>query len=177
MRGTFFNAGSSLSIGIFFSLMVTGLAATLPATLSGGLRLHGVPAAVATQVSMLPPVGTLFAAFLGYNPIAALLTPSGVLARLPQPDAAALTGHTFFPRLISGPFHHGLVVVFPRRCHHDGGGRRGLGVHRWPPAPTARRSEPPKNAAPPAADDRPTGRRPVRAAARRGPSTFAEEAR
>jgi len=112
MRGTFFNAGSSLSIGVFFSLMVAGLAGTLPSTLSGGLRAHGVSAAVATQVGGLPPVGSLFAAFLGYNPIASLLGPTGELARVPASDAAALTGNTFFPQLISGPFHSGLVVVF-----------------------------------------------------------------
>jgi MFS family permease len=112
MRGTFFNAGSSLSIGVFFSLMIVGLANHLPATLDGGLRAHGVPADVAGQVAGLPPVGSLFAAFLGFNPIGALLGPSGVLKSLPVPDASTLTGTTFFPHLISGPFHDGLVVVF-----------------------------------------------------------------
>jgi MFS family permease len=111
MRGTFFNAGSSLSIGVFFSLMVAGLAATLPQTLTQGLQAHGVPAGVAAQVGQLPPVGSLFAAFLGYNPIAALLGPT-TLHALPAGQAAALTGKSFFPQLISGPFHDGLVVVF-----------------------------------------------------------------
>jgi MFS family permease len=112
MRGTFFNAGSSLSIGVFFSLMVVGLASTLPTTLTGGLEAHGVPAATAQQIGQLPPVGSLFAAFLGYNPIAELLGPTGTLAHLPSGQAATLTGTGFFPRLISGPFHDGLVVVF-----------------------------------------------------------------
>jgi len=79
MRGTFFNAGSSLSIGVFFSLMIVGLARGLPGALGGGLTSHGVPAGVAHQVAGLPPVGSLFAAFLGYNPVASLLGPSGVL--------------------------------------------------------------------------------------------------
>ena len=112
MRGTFFNAGSSLSIGVFFSLMIVGLAANLPTTLDGGLRAHGVPVAVAHGVAALPPVGSLFAAFLGYNPIASLLGPTGALGGLPPADAHTLTGTTFFPHLISGPFHDGLVVVF-----------------------------------------------------------------
>lgn len=112
VAGTLQNAGSSLSIGIFFSLMVAGLASTLPDTLKAGLLAHGVPAAAAQQVASLPPVGSLFAAFLGYNPIEALLGPSGVLAGLDPADAAALTGHEFFPQLISGPFHDGLVIVF-----------------------------------------------------------------
>ena len=112
MRSTFQNSGMSLSIGVFFSLMIAGLAATLPRTLSAGLRAQGVPAHVATQVSHLPPVSTVFAALLGFNPVQHLLGHSGVLARLPRQKAAVLTGKQFFPRLISGPFHHGLIIVF-----------------------------------------------------------------
>ncbi len=112
MRGTFFNSGAALSIGIFFSLMIVGLAATLPDTLTSGLIAQGVPAQAAAQVGALPPVGSLFAAFLGYNPLAELLGPSGVLDSLPAANRATLTGKEFFPHLISGPFHSGLVVVF-----------------------------------------------------------------
>ncbi len=112
MRSTFQNSGMSLSIGIFFSLMIAGLAASLPRTLSTGLRAHGVPAQVAAHVANLPPVSTLFASFLGYNPIGTLLRPTGVLSRLHGSDAKVLTSKEYFPHLISGPFHHGLVIVF-----------------------------------------------------------------
>ncbi|WP_051468169.1 MFS transporter [Actinomadura oligospora] len=112
MRATFMNAGMVLSIGVFFSLMIAGLADRLPGTLSGGLTAHGVPPSAADHVASLPPVGTLFAAFLGYNPIGSLLGQGGVLASLPPGDAAELTGRSYFPHLISGPFHHGLVIVF-----------------------------------------------------------------
>jgi MFS family permease len=112
MRATFQNSGMSLSIGIFFSLMISGLASTLPRTLFSGLRSHGVPAAAAAHIAHLPPVSTMFAALLGYNPIAHLLAPSGTLARLPASSVAVLTGKQFFPHLISGPFHHGLIIVF-----------------------------------------------------------------
>jgi hypothetical protein len=91
--------------------MVAGLASSLPSTLSSGLTGQGVPAATANQIAQLPPVGTLFAAFLGYNPIAELLGPR-VLGALPPANAANLTGLEFFPRLIAGPFHDGLVIVF-----------------------------------------------------------------
>ncbi|GAB1640169.1 MFS transporter [Krasilnikovia sp. MM14-A1259] len=111
MRATFMNAGQVLSIGVFFSLMVAGLADSLPGTLSSGLTAQGVPTATAAQVAQLPPVGTLFAAFLGYNPIAELLGPQ-VLGALPSANADTLTGLAFFPRLIATPFHHGLVIVF-----------------------------------------------------------------
>ena len=111
MRGTFFNAGSSLSIGIFFSLMIAGLAATLPSTLFDGLTAHHVSPAVAHTVASEPPVGSLFAAFLGYNPVQTLVGDQSLNA-LPAGDRATLTGREFFPDLISQPFHHGLVIVF-----------------------------------------------------------------
>jgi MFS family permease len=112
MRATFLNAGMSLSIGIFFSLMIAGLAARLPRTLFAGLTAQGVPAGTAAQIAHLPPVSTVFAAFLGINPIGHLLQPTGVLGRLPARNAQTLTGKQFFPELISQPFHHGLVIVF-----------------------------------------------------------------
>jgi len=112
MRAIFQNSGMSLSIGIFFSLLIIGLASSLPRTLARGLHAQGVPLAAATQISHLPPVSTVFAALLGYNPVQHLLGPSGVLASLPAGRAAVLTGHEFFPLLIAGPFHHGLIIVF-----------------------------------------------------------------
>jgi MFS family permease len=111
MRATFMNSGMVLSIGIFFSLMVAGLSTSLPGTLNAGLTAQGVPPAAAQQIAELPPVGTLFAAFLGYNPIQELLGPK-VLGALPPENAQALTDRQFFPHLIAGPFHDGLVVVF-----------------------------------------------------------------
>ncbi|HEY6315691.1 MAG TPA: MFS transporter, partial [Streptosporangiaceae bacterium] len=112
MRSTFQNSGMALSIGIFFSLMIAGLASSLPRALTSGLTAQGVPASVAAQVSHLPPVSTMFAALLGYNPVRNLLAPSGVLAKLPAHNVAVLTGKQFFPHLIAAAFHHGLVIVF-----------------------------------------------------------------
>jgi MFS family permease len=112
MLATFQNSGFVLSIGIFFSLMIAGLASTLPATMSKGLMSQGVPAGIAHQVAATPPVASLFATFLGYNPIKELLGPTGILNHLPPHNVAVLTGKQFFPNLISGPFHHGLVIVF-----------------------------------------------------------------
>ena len=112
MLATFQNSGFVLSIGIFFSLMIIGLSSTLPTTLTRGLMSQGVPAALAHEVGQTPPVASLFATFLGYNPVRQLLAPTGVLAHLPARNVATLTGKQFFPHLIAGPFHHGLVIVF-----------------------------------------------------------------
>jgi hypothetical protein len=111
MSTTFQNTSMVLSIGIFFSLMIAGLAGSLPATMQSGLTAHGVPAAQAHAVAGLPPVSVLFASLLGYNPVQSLLG-GHTLGQLRPADASYLTGHTFFPSLISGPFHDGLVVAF-----------------------------------------------------------------
>jgi MFS family permease len=111
MLATFNVSSSVLSIGVFFTLMIVGLASGLPHTLHSGLVAHGVSNADATRISHLPPVATLFAAFLGYNPVKTLLGPH-VLAKLPASDAHQLTGRSFFPTLISGPFHTALVYAF-----------------------------------------------------------------
>lgn len=110
MATTFQNAGTVLSIGFFFTLVILGLEASLRVTLLRGLTAHGVPLAAAGRVAALPPVSVLFAALLGYNPVRTLL--GAALGRLAPANAAYLTGRSFFPALISPPFAHGLSLAF-----------------------------------------------------------------
>jgi MFS family permease len=110
MRATLMNVGSPISMAVIFTLMVIGLNASMPAALYNGLVQNGIPSAVAHQVSSAPPVGYLFAAFLGYNPLATMI-PASVLNALPAQQAAAVTSRAFFPQLILTAFHHGLVEV------------------------------------------------------------------
>jgi MFS family permease len=111
MNQTFQNSAQVLSVGIFFTLMVIGLASNLPDALSSGLQAHGVSHAAAHRASETPPISVLFAAFLGYNPIQHLVG-HGALAALPAHAHAALTGSKFFPQLIAGPFSDGLDTAF-----------------------------------------------------------------
>jgi MFS family permease len=111
MNATFMNSAQVLSIGVFFSIITLGLAASLPADLYRGLVGQGVPVAQATKLSHLPPIGSLFAAFLGYNPIKTEV-PHQVLANLGPARAAYLTGRSFFPKLISPSFADGLHLAF-----------------------------------------------------------------
>ena len=110
MRTAFFNAGSPLSNGVFFSLMTIGLSATVPLAMYSGLTQNGISPSVASQLAHMPPMGYLFAALLGYNPMGTLLGPQ-VLNSLPAATADQLTSRSFFPQLISAPFHHGLSMV------------------------------------------------------------------
>ena len=115
MNATFQNAAMVLSIGIFFSLLIVGLSAHLPATLQAGLRAHGVPPAQAAGLAHLPPVASLFAAFLGYNPIQKLVGPM-LLHHLPAAQASGLTSRSFFPHLMGGPFSDALGTAFTFAC-------------------------------------------------------------
>jgi MFS family permease len=110
MNATFMNSAQVLSIGIFFSIVTLGLVSTLPGHLSQGLISQGVPAAQAQKVAHLPPIGTLFAAFLGFNPIQTEV-PHQVLASLGAAHAQYVTGRSFFPLLISSSFQHGLRLA------------------------------------------------------------------
>jgi hypothetical protein len=107
MNQTFQNSAQVISIGVFFTLMVAGLAATLPETVESGLRAHGVAAGAAAHAARLPPISVLFAAFLGYNPIQHLVG-AHALAGLSASNHALLTGRAFFPHLIAVPFRSGL---------------------------------------------------------------------
>jgi hypothetical protein len=111
MNATFQSSAQVLSIGIFFTLMILGLSSALSTSLVSGLTSHGVARAVADRVGHLPPVSVLFAAFLGYNPVKSLVG-AGALRSVSAVNRATLTGHSFFSRLISAPFHSGLVEAF-----------------------------------------------------------------
>jgi MFS family permease len=111
MNQTFQNSAQVISMGIFFTLLIIGLASSLPHTLSSGLEAHGVSHLKAHEVGETPPISVLFAAFLGYNPIEHLIG-TGALNQLPQHAQAVLTGHSFFPSLISKPFSKGLDTAF-----------------------------------------------------------------
>ena len=111
MNQTFQNSAQVLSVGIFFTLMILGLASSLPHTLSSGLEAHGISAATARGVAHVPPVSVLFAAFLGYNPVESLVG-AHALSAVSAANHAALTGRSFFPQLISAPFSTGLHEAF-----------------------------------------------------------------
>jgi EmrB/QacA subfamily drug resistance transporter len=111
MSATTVNAAAVMSLAVFFSIVTLGLAASLPATLSSGLIHAGLPASIANQIANLPPIAALFAAFLGYNPMATLV-PKAAIQLLPHASQVNILGKTFFPNLISSPFMLGLHAVF-----------------------------------------------------------------
>lgn len=111
MRSTFMNAGMMMSMGIFFSIVISGLAAKLPAEMTKGLSNTGLSPQVVHQIASLPPISSLFAALLGYNPLQSLIPPQA-MSQLPKQMQQHLEGHSFFPHLIGGSFQHGLRLAF-----------------------------------------------------------------
>ncbi|MBV9616255.1 MAG: MFS transporter, partial [Ktedonobacteraceae bacterium] len=111
MNATTMNAAAVMSLAVFFSIVTLGLAASLPSTLSTGLIQAGLPATISNQIAHLPPIAALFAAFLGYNPMATLI-PKEALHLLSPSNQANILGKSFFPNLISSPFMTGLHAVF-----------------------------------------------------------------
>jgi len=158
MRSTFQNSGTAVSIAVFFTLMIAGLASSLQKSLTSGLQHQGVPAAVAHQIGSLPPVSSLFAAVLGVNPVQHLLATGGVLASLPAASRQVLTGREFFPSLISVAFHHGLMVVFAASAVLAA--LAGLASLLRGARPTAAAAPPAAPAAPPAKPAEPSTPRP-----------------
>ena len=112
MLNTFQNSATVLSMGLFFTIVTLGLASDLPSHLFHGLVAAGVPSGAARQVANEPPIGSLFSAFLGYNPVKELLAPTGALSHLSAHQAAYITGRSFFPKLIEQPFANGLHLAF-----------------------------------------------------------------
>jgi MFS family permease len=113
MTTTFQNSATVLSIGIFFTVITIGLASALPSHLYSGLVANGVPPATASRLSHLPPIGTLFASLLGYNPIQQVLSSSpGLTHSLSAAQLQNLTGRSYFPKLISAPFGSGIHLAF-----------------------------------------------------------------
>ena len=112
MLNTFQNSATVLSMGLFFTIVTLGLAARLPSHLFRGLVAAGVNPAASHLVASEPPIGSLFSAFLGYNPIRELLGPTGALQQLPAHQAAYITSRSFFPNLISEPFAGGMHLAF-----------------------------------------------------------------
>ncbi|MGP8161791.1 MAG: MFS transporter [Candidatus Dormibacteria bacterium] len=110
MRVTFASTGMPLSMGLFFTLLVAGLNAKVPAAMLKGLVANGIPAAKAAALSHVPPLGFVFAAFLGYNPLKTLLGPA-VLSHLSAAQAAHLTSRAFFPQLIGPAFVGSLGII------------------------------------------------------------------
>jgi hypothetical protein len=91
-------------------VLIIGVAGSLPGRLASSLMRAGVPQATAAHAAAAPPVSSLFAAFLGYDPVTTVLGKDA--ATLTPAVHARVTDTHFFPQAIATPFMNGIVVVF-----------------------------------------------------------------
>ncbi len=113
MRATLQNVGSTMSIAVFFTVIVLGLSTSLPGHLGASLAAAGAPE-LSSTVANLPPTTALFAAFLGYNPMKTLLSglPQNATLHLSANTTSTLESNTWFPNAIAGSFLSSLSLAF-----------------------------------------------------------------
>jgi MFS family permease len=111
MRQTATNTGQLVSAALFFTVVIGGLSAQLPTALSRGLENVGVPTAAAHAAAGLPAGSAVFAALLGYNPLARLLH-ANALTGVPPDTVHQITGGHFFAGLIAQPLADSMHVAF-----------------------------------------------------------------
>ncbi len=113
MRATFQNVGQTISIAIFFTIVLSALSGSLPSALSSAATNANAPQ-LATAFKNIPPTGAMFAAFLGYNPVQSILAslPASLVNTLSPTVLANLTSNSFFPNAIAPAFVSALRVAF-----------------------------------------------------------------
>ena len=114
MRAAIQNSAQTISLAIFFTIIIVSLSGSLPGALASAVTSAGAPSQLAQIFSSTPASGALFGAFLGYNPVQTILNtlPSTVVSAIPPATVQYLTGSTFFPNAISSPFMTALKEAF-----------------------------------------------------------------
>ncbi len=114
MRATLQNSGQTVSIAIFFTVIITGLSKSLPTALANAMTNAGV-SQFASAFTSISPTSALFSAFLGYNPVQSILSQpkfAAIISQIPQSTLAHIEGQTFFPLAIAPAFISALDLAF-----------------------------------------------------------------
>lgn len=113
MMQTLNNTAMTASMAIFFTILIVGITQRFPDAMASSLASIGA-SQLAPVFSNIPPTGALFAAFLGYNPVDALLTalPPQMVAQIPSTTISTLNGTTWFPTTFANAFLPSLKTSF-----------------------------------------------------------------
>ena len=115
MRSVMTSMANTVSIALYFSILLSGFESGLPHALYTSLMAAGFPQQVAEEVARMPPTAALFAAFLGYNPMKVVLESLGsygaALARADPSGVSEVLSNTWFPRVIAPPFMEGFRLT------------------------------------------------------------------
>jgi len=113
MQYTIMNTAFTVSMGIFFTIVIVGISQRFPTEVTASLTSVGVPQ-LAPLFTQIPPTGALFSAFLGYNPVGTMLQalPPQIVSMIPQNIVTTLTGTTWFPQTLANAFMPSLQIAF-----------------------------------------------------------------
>lgn len=113
MMYTIVNTAFTTSMAIFFTIVIVGITQQFPEAITASLTSIGV-SQLAPSMSSIPPTGALFSAFLGYNPVEAMLSalPPALVATIPSSTLTTLTGTTWFPSTFAVAFMPSLQTSF-----------------------------------------------------------------
>ncbi len=106
------NTGYVASMGVFFSILIAGLATSLPLHITSALNSAGATSLV-PYLSSMPPTEAIFGAFLGINPVGAIMAAIPRLpAAIPASTVKLLEGNSWFPGVLAPSFMNALDTVF-----------------------------------------------------------------
>jgi MFS family permease len=113
MMFTIMNTSFTVSMAIFFTIVIVGITQRFPEAMTTSLASIGA-VKLAPILINIPPTGALFSAFLGYNPVNAILSvlPPAIVAAIPKTTLNTLTGTTWFPSTLANAFIPSLRISF-----------------------------------------------------------------
>ena len=113
MISTLRNTAGTASMAIFFTIVIVGITQRFPDAILSSLTSIGA-VNLAPVLSNIPPTAALFSAFLGYNPVNAILItlPPSIVAHIPNSILNTLTGITWFPSTLANAFLPSLQTSF-----------------------------------------------------------------
>ncbi|HMK46985.1 MAG TPA: MFS transporter [Methanocella sp.] len=113
MMATMRNTANTLGLVVFFTIVLIGINSSFPDAVTSSLSDIGA-SSLAPLVKNIPPSGALFAAFLGYNPVTAMMAniPSNVQGMISPQTLETLKSSTWFPSMLSRAFMPSLRTSF-----------------------------------------------------------------
>lgn len=113
MQYTIMNTAFTISMGIFFTIVIVGISQRFPEEITSSFTSIGA-SQLAPLFNQIPPTGALFSAFLGYNPVGTMLQslPQQTVNMIPQQIITTITGTTWFPKTLANAFMPSLQMAF-----------------------------------------------------------------
>ncbi|MDQ1252753.1 MAG: hypothetical protein QG646_1885 [Euryarchaeota archaeon] len=120
MMATLMNSAMTLSMAVFFTIVIVGIEKSFPSAIYesfaslGASQITLTVQLLADQLAKMSPTNALFSAFLGYNPMGAILSAMdpNMVSAIPKEVVTTLTSSYWFPQTLQSAFMPPLRVSF-----------------------------------------------------------------